>query len=101
MGNATRGFDSLAHWLRDRRLIPAWLLRWVCDRHEARLLRSGFSEPDEPVADVVAAFERGHAGLTGTNYQPATVWACEHMTVTGQIDRATCWQHGCVMQPVT
>lgn len=58
-----RWLDSLAHALH----LPRWMRATVCDRYEARLLASApddFFVEDEPVEDVIAAFERADKHLT-------------------------------------
>jgi len=58
-----RSLDTLVHALH----LPRWMRAAVCDRYEARLLASApddFYVEDEPVEDVLAAFNRGEKHLT-------------------------------------
>ena len=54
-----------------------------------------FHEDDEPPGEVLAAYERGRA-TTATTARAVTVWACEHMTVSGA--RLAWCGHGCEME---
>lgn len=55
-----------------------------------------FVEPDEPAADVRAAYE---AGWTATTARTGRIWRCEHMTMTGPGAGIVGWC-GCEMTEV-
>jgi hypothetical protein len=89
--------DSAAHLLRRVRLIPEALLERLCDAYDRAL--GAF---DEPVADVVAAFETGEKGRTAPPPRLAG-YRCEHTSVTagGAVTLTgppTSWC-GCTMTP--
>ena len=71
--------DTLAHRL-------GWAPRWLCDRHEARLLRS------------LAAGEVQWDGVTAPRTR---IFRCDHASIsgTGLVGRPTVWC-GCEMAEV-
>lgn len=83
-------------------LVPDRLFRAVRDGRllapldEADLTEGEFDEPDEPVADVAAAFDASEKHKTAPDG-----WACDHVTVTAggaSLISASAWC-GCVLRP--
>lgn len=94
-----RWLDAVAHrlyrpgrrcarvrWWHAVHLIPGSWLAWVCDRHEAQLLRS------------LAAGEVQWDGVTAPRTR---IWRCDHASIsgTGLVGRPTVWC-GCEMAEV-
>ena len=91
---------AVARWHHRIHLIPHRLMDLICGPYE-RSIWAGF-EDDEPLEDVVAAFERGQKGITAP---PVTGWKCPHLTITasapgillGPPVKSWC---DCVMEPI-
>lgn len=91
-----RGKAARARWHHHIHLIPGWLLAWICDRYERAL---GVYEEDEPVDDIIRAYEDGEGGVTG-HPQPTRTYACEHMVIAGPLTGPPEGYCGCEMERV-
>jgi hypothetical protein len=114
---------AVARWHHHIHLIPGWLFRFICDRFERSVwaefdtteaeidaMMAGadpdetFYEEDEPVAEVLAAYERGVKGVTA---RPVVYgWRCAHFSISATLPgllagppaKSFC---DCEMQPIT